>query len=190
MLHGSFSQERVDMSDTARMAAAIALSMAASFPAMAQESEPGRPASGPDAPVVVFEFTATDVAAEGDLIASVLEMAAAPQVSRLVASDPSADAARVEGALVFDGLDAFSRWRETEMDAFLQPVGGMAGLETTVRVFRAGLLAKGYPREAGGGLGDVSITYRNSGNKAAGDADIDAVTVICPGDDADCKPSN
>ena len=36
---------------------------------------------------------------------------------------------------------------------------------------------------------DISIIYSNSDNESEGDADIDAVTVIC-GDGAQCEPSN
>ncbi|SFP47660.1 hypothetical protein [Tranquillimonas alkanivorans] len=177
---------------TSRLAPLCALILAAAPGPLAAQDQAGQDAPAPSSDtVVVFEFTATDVQAEGDLTARILGMAEAPQVARVVTSGPPSDGAtRVEGALVFDGLDAFSTWRESEMEPFFQPVGGTSGLDTTLRIFRADLVAAGNPDGAGGALGDVSVTYHNSDNDSAGDADIDAVTVVCPGDHADCKPSN
>jgi len=139
--------------------------------------------------VVVLEFFAPDVQMAGDAVSDLLEMGREEQLSRLEVPDLGAEVSRVEGALVFQEFEAFSLWREDRMEGFFQPVGGMNDLDVSLRIFRPDLLAQSdVPgREP---IGDVSVSYRNTGNESAGDADIDAVTVICPGDQADCKPSN
>lgn len=101
---------------------------------------------------------------EGDPVSATLEMAEEPRVSRLEVSDISSGAARVEGALVFEGLESFSLWRESELERFLQPIGGEAVSDTTLRIFRPELVAKGAQPNSGSPLGDVSISYRNSEN--------------------------
>ena len=135
-------------------------------------------------PTVVFDFTLAELQGE-DYVDEGLEMAQDPHVARL---SVSADAA--SGSLVFEDLATFTEWRETEMGAFFEPLGGPDVVETSLRVTRADLLRATDPLAATDAMGSVSIEYSSSGNEATGDADVDAVTVICPGDDADCKPSN
>lgn len=139
--------------------------------------------------VAVLEFTANDVNMERDVVSNVLDIAQEPSLSRLEISNLTAETSRVVGALVFDEIEAFSVWRKEKMESFFQPIGEMTELDTTLRIFRPELLAQSDVQGLSS-LRDVSITYRNSDNDSAGDADIDAVTVICPGDQADCKPSN
>lgn len=178
------------MSVIARLPVAIGLTLALSFPIEAQETGQEDTDAPSSVPVIVFEVSVPRAVADGSLLAVILDMAEAPQLSRVQVSDLFADASGVDATLVFEGLETFSLWRENEMEPFLRPLGGMAGANVTLRIFRSDLLATGHPQQTAAGLGDVSVTYRNSGNDSAGDADIDAVTVICPGDDADCKPSN
>ncbi|WP_370159307.1 hypothetical protein [Limimaricola soesokkakensis] len=111
------------------------------------------------------------------------------QLSRLEVPDLGAEISRVEGALVFQEFEAFSLWREDKMESFFQPVGGVSDLKMSLRIFRPDLLAQSNVPGMDP-IGDVAVSYSNTGNESAGDADIDAVTVICPGDQADCKPSN
>ena len=159
-----------------------------------QQSAEAQPQGGEDqqvqveradaSPTVVFDFTLAEPQGE-DYVNEGLEMAQDPHVARL---SVSADAA--SGSLVFEDFDAFTEWRETEMGAFFEPLGGPEVVETSLRVTRADLLRASDPLAATDAMGSVSIEYSSSGNEATGDADVDAVTVICPGDDADCKPSN
>lgn len=59
-----------------------------------------------------------------------------------------------------------------------------------LQAFRPDLLGESDPRAAMGSLDSMSVEYVNIGHDAAGASDIDAVTVVCPGDGAKCKPSN
>ncbi|WP_375259271.1 hypothetical protein [Citreimonas sp.] len=161
-------------------------------PAGAQSTEPAAPDT-----VIVVEFRALDLAIDGGAVDAALALADTPHLADLdisVASgtpDAGRDGARydLDGALVFSDLDSFSSWKEDGMTGFFDPVGGLAQVATSMRVFRPNLLAQADDGMRSG-FEDVSIRYRNSGNDAAGDSDIDAVTVLCPGDHADCKPSN
>lgn len=139
--------------------------------------------------VLVLEFSATDVTMAGDVVPDLLEMGQEKQLSRLDVADLGAEISRVEGALVFQEFEAFSLWREDKMESFFQPVGGVSDLKMSLRIFRPELLAQSNVPGMDP-IDDVSVSYRNTGNDSAGDADIDAVTVICPGEQADCKPSN
>lgn len=139
--------------------------------------------------VLVLEFSAMDVNMGRNAVSNLLEMGQEKQLSRLEVPGLSAEVSRVEGALVFQDFETFSLWREDRMEGFFQPVGGMNDLDMSLRVFRPELLAQSKVPGMEP-IGDVSVSYRNTGNDSAGDADIDAVTVICPGDQADCKPSN
>ncbi|WP_334061063.1 hypothetical protein [Limimaricola cinnabarinus] len=139
--------------------------------------------------VIVLEFSATEVKMAGDAVPNLLEMGKETQLSRLEVPDLGAEVSRVEGALVFQDFGTFSLWREDRMEGFFQPVGGMNDLDMSLRIFRPDLLAQSNVPGMDP-IGDVAVSYRNTGNESAGDADIDAVTVICPGDQADCKPSN
>lgn len=140
-------------------------------------------------PVVVLEFNAPEVSLEGaDAFAGVLVLADDPHLARMIVS-PGPDGG-VSGALVFPGVDAFTAWHDGDGSGFFDPLGESASIEQTLRVSREDLMR--HLEDAGGlgSLDELSIEYANTDNDAAGDADIDAVTVICAGDDADCKPSN
>ena len=170
------------------LTAGLALMMSASSLLAQQDAAQGE-ATPVSKTVLVLEFTASDVKMAGDVVPNLLEMGQEKQLSRLEVSDLDAEVSYIEGALVFQEFEAFSLWREDRMESFFQPVGGMEDLEMTLHIFRPELLAQSDVHGTGA-LSDVSVSYRNTGNDSAGDADIDAVTVICPGDQADCKPSN
>ncbi|SDY92553.1 hypothetical protein [Citreimonas salinaria] len=147
--------------------------------------------------VVVVAFSATGLALENNAVNAVIELARDPNLSDVEVSvaepEPNENGPSnrydLDGALVFSKLASFTQWHEKHMDNYFAPVGGLDAVETSFHVARPDLLElKDLGAEHG--LEDVSISYSNSGNDAAGDADIDAVTVICPGDHADCKPSN
>ncbi|CUH40195.1 hypothetical protein JSE7799_02925 [Jannaschia seosinensis] len=179
------------MSNTKKTTLAAGLLLSGlSSPIQAQDTAQDESSAQSTVPVVVYEFAATEVGAEPNLVAAMLNMAEEPQLSRLEVTDVSADTSGLEGALVFEGLESFSLWREDGMQSFFEQLGGVGSLDTTLRIFRPNLMAKGYLDGTGNALEEVSVNYRNSGNDSAGDADIDAVTVVCPGDHADCKPSN
>lgn len=123
-------------------------------------------------------------------IADVLAQAEAPQLARLVVRDPPDEPANVNGTLLFADVAALVAWRQTQMEDFLTPMGGADEVETTIRLVNRELLdAYGLGR-SDMGLENLSVTYTNADNASDGDADIDAVTVVCPGDFADCSPSN
>lgn len=179
---------------TTPAAAALAALLALAAPAAAQD-EAARAApddaqgdvqDAQDAgtAVVVLEFSAPEARA-GDLVATAAEMARAPFVARIEVAGSGADRDGASGTLVFQDLDRFLDWRGRDMAAFFEPLGGLDAVSRTVRVDRPGLLA----RTQGGTAHGARIAYVNRDNDAAGDADIDAVTVLCSGD-ADCKPSN
>lgn len=92
----------------------------------------------------------------------------------------------LKGKLVCETEDAYAAWAENDLVTTFAPLGGIASV-ARLDISRPEANASS---RMGGGSGDTSITYQNTGNDATGDADIDAVTVICPGDYADCKPSN
>lgn len=163
--------------------------------AQARESEPVEGAA-PNSlsneavvPLVVLEFRAQQIPLEGgDPFASLSALTADPHLARLIAT-AGADGG-VSGALVFEGVDAFRAWNDGEGSGFFDPLGEGASVERTLKVWRDDLV--GYLADQGGlgSLDGLSIEYTNTDNDAAGDADIDAVTVVCSGTDADCKPSN
>ncbi|MCZ4260608.1 hypothetical protein O4G76_07105 [Limimaricola sp. G21655-S1] len=153
-----------------------------------QDAAQGEPTAGWDT-VLVLEFVAPEVRVAGDVVPDLLEMGREKQLSRLEVPDLGAEISRVEGALMFQEFEAFSLWRKDKMESFFQPVGGVNDLDMSLRIFRPELLAQSNVPGMDP-IGDVAVSYRNTGNDSAGDADIDAVTVICPGDQADCKPSN
>ena len=124
-------------------------------------------------------------------VAGVLTGADAPQLARLVLRDPPDAPASAEGTLLFGDLAALAEWRQTDMDDFLAPMGGADAVATTIRVVNKDTLAAYGLGGTQTGLENLSITYTNTGNDTGGaDADIDAVTVVCPGDFAECSPSN
>jgi hypothetical protein len=124
-------------------------------------------------------------------IGGVIARANEPQLARLVLRDPPNEPASVHGTLLFSDVAELAAWRQSRMADFLAPMGGADELRTTIRIVNRDLLnayGLGNPDSA---LENLSITYTNTGNDASGgDADIDAVTVVCPGDFADCSPSN
>ncbi|MXO84573.1 hypothetical protein GRI38_00805 [Altererythrobacter aurantiacus] len=96
--------------------------------------------------------------------------------------------AEVRATIVFESMAHFLSWRETEMAQFFDAFGQNIEIRS-VRIVRPEELAKAGASDLSQIADDIAITYRNSGNESEGDADIDAVTVIC-GDGAQCKPSN
>lgn len=166
----------------------LALVMSSSSLWAQQDAAPSAPTAASEV-VIVLEFTVPDVEMAGDVVPDLLKMSQEKQLSRLEVSDLGAEIIGVEGALVFQEFEAFSLWREDRMESFFQPVGGMNDLEMSLRIFRPELLAQSAVPGMDS-IGDVSVSYHNTGNDSAGDADIDAVTVICPDDQADCNPSN
>lgn len=120
-----------------------------SIPIQAQNSsqEQEQPTTAEaSAPVILLEFSASKVP-DGDAITAFLDMAADPRVSRLEVSGLFGSIGTVDGTLVFQSPDAFSRWRENGMEPFFQPVGGMSAVDATLRGFRPALLAKSQPRK-------------------------------------------
>ncbi|PRY94477.1 hypothetical protein BCF33_0067 [Hasllibacter halocynthiae] len=94
------------------------------------------------------------------------------------------------GTLVFRSVGAFENWRRDERGEFYETFGGADAVEEESLAFRPDLLAISDPEELLAGLKTLSIAYVNTGNDSKGDADIDAVTVVCPGLGAECSPSN
>lgn len=123
-------------------------------------------------------------------VADVIARADEPHLARLVLRDPPGEPVSVEGTLLFGDVDALVTWRRTRMADFLQPMGGARAIETTIRVVNRDLLGEYGLGNRASNLENLQVTYTNTGNTADGDADIDAVTVVCPGDFANCSPSN
>lgn len=98
------------------------------------------------------------------------------------------DGAEVRGTVVFSSMDEFLAWRETEMTRFFSAFGQNIEIRS-VRIVQPEELAKAGATDLSQIADDISIIYSNSDNESEGDADIDAVTVIC-GDGAQCEPSN
>lgn len=132
---------------------------------------------------VVLQFKAADVQ-QGNLPVRAAALAVEPYVRRVRFSGE--EDGKASGVLLFDDVERFSRWRETEMAGFFALLGPGATIQS-VKISRSDGLSG--PDGDLLGIGDVSIQYRNAENEAEGDADIDAVTVIC-GDGAECEPSN
>ena len=201
---------------TLATAALVLLAACATDPANAQDraADTMRASDEPLPSLVVFEFDTVRAADEGGQdqsrdqqsreqrsseaqqadpisIAGILARADAPELARLVLRDPPDAPASAEGTLLFGDVAELARWRQTRMEDFLAPMGGADAVATTVRVVNHDVLAAyglGGPRT---GLENLSITYTNTGNDTGGaDADIDAVTVVCPGDFAECSPNN
>ena len=120
-------------------------------------------------------------------MAVALKMAQEPFVARI--DVPSGSEGSLMGTLVFDDPEAFTAFREGGMNAFFEPLGDPSTVQMDLTVFRPDLVREGDP-SASGGLGGFSVNYSNDDNRSAGDADIDAVTVVCPGENAECSPSN
>lgn len=188
----------------AALACAIASILAPVVPAGAQQPDQDQAAGTPEAqdraqgapaprqtepPVVVLDFDARGIRSGEEVLPELLGLAESPQLAELTLSpgdEPSAS-----GSLVFEGLDAFETWRDEDAQAFFDAFGDGATIERTVRIRRGALAAlAGRDGSVGlGGLERVSIDYSTEDNEATGDADIDAVTVLC-GEGADCEPSN
>ncbi|XBQ16624.1 MAG: hypothetical protein ABL308_01825 [Oceanicaulis sp.] len=123
-------------------------------------------------------------------VPGVLARAETPQLARLKLRERPDAPTAVDGLLIFEDVSALTAWRQTRMDSFFEPMGGAGAIEMKIRLVDKALLEQyglGGPDTP---IENVSITYENTGNEADGDADIDAVTVICPGDFAECDPSN
>jgi hypothetical protein len=120
----------------------------------------------------------------------VLDNAAGAPLVRLVVNDHPGEGTSVNGMLVFTDIAGLTAWRGSEMEDFFAPLGGMDMVETTIRIVDRGRLAEYGLGTSDTPLENLTITYVNEGNESDGDADIDAVTVVCPGDFADCSPSN
>ena len=151
---------------------------------------PNQPDHPPQYPIVVVDFTATDLAG-ADMFPNVVELARKPYVARLsltpVVALPLAKPP-VSGMLVFEGIDAYEDWRSDGMHDFFDVLGESATVASTLRITRSDLLRASEPL-AGGELGNVTVNYVNEGNTSEKDADLDAVTVICT-EDANCSPTN
>jgi hypothetical protein len=177
----------------------VAVSTGAAFAQQGDGSaNPDRPApSAPDAqaqvsdgvpPLVVRVEFGAELPGGDDVISAGTELAGPDYVARVDVS-PEPDG-MVTGTRVFEDVAAFSNWRSDDMEEYFGPIGGAAGVAMDVTVFRPEALRRSDPDSFLGGLEGLSIHYANTGNHAAGDADIDAVTVICTGGDARCAPSN
>lgn len=133
---------------------------------------------------LVVHFTASNIQPR-TIAARAAAIAQEPYVGRIRFSRREEGSA--SGVLLFDDINSFTGWRDGTMEGFFDALGPEATVQS-VRIMRPEQL-----RASGGdellGLGDVKIQYSNAGNEADGDADIDAVTVIC-GEGANCEPSN
>ena len=198
------------MNDLPLAAAVFALTACATADAQAVSAQ-DRADDGPAPNVVVVEFRAGGAAA-GDQagrgsspqdgrrsgqagasvsIPEVLARAEAPELARLVLNDPPDAPASAEGTLLFDDVASLARWRQRRMEDFLAPMGGEDAVTTTIRIVNKDVLGAYGLGGTRAGLENLSITYTNTGHDTGGaDADIDAVTVVCPGDFAECSPSN
>ncbi|EKE43275.1 hypothetical protein OCGS_2612 [Oceaniovalibus guishaninsula JLT2003] len=144
------------------------------------------PADGPSF-VAVLDFT-VELGADIDPVAAVTQMAQSEHLARLD-TDPDL-AIGTSGKLVFQDPADYATWLQEEADTFFGPVGGLEAVNLNALVFRPDLLSISDPEALLAGLENLSIRYVNMGNRSDGDADIDAVTVVCTGRGADCKPSN
>ena len=166
----------------------LSLGLAAS-PALAQSTD-GASTDEPDAPappVAVIGFTVSGVAGR-DALRAALDLASSPHLARL--TTPREDAGEaMRGRLVFDSPDAARDWLEQDLETWSAPLQG-AELVLSAEIYREDLLRRSDMQTVLDGLDELDIAYRNTGNDAAGDSDIDAVTVVCTGTEADCKPSN
>jgi hypothetical protein len=137
--------------------------------------------------VVSIDFTAV---ADGvdDPLGAAAELARDDRIASVTAIT-GADTA-ITGTLVVESLDAFAELRGGAMDDLFAPVGGADAVSFVMTAFRPSLLRTSDPETLLDGLDELTIEYTNTGNHAAGDSDIDAVTVICTGGDANCTPSN
>ena len=153
-----------------------------SVPTVANETEPA---------AVVVSFLAEGLSSDVDATAVVLGMAAQPYVAEVGTSERRGEdgedtTANLRGKLVFESEATYEAWVSGDMDDLFAPLGGVSEV-ARLDISRPEASASS---SVGAVSRDMSITYQNTGNDAEGDADIDAVTVICPGDYADCKPSN
>lgn len=95
---------------------------------------------------------------------------------------------QLTGILAFESIQEFEEWGASGFEEFIAPFGPDASLRS-LRFVRPNHSVIG-DNDALAALAErIQVSYRNTGNEAEGDADIDAVTVIC-GDGATCKPSN
>lgn len=173
----------------------LALFLCLAMPAAAQQAQPQQPddpqggftldESLPDI-VAVLSFSAATTG--GDPLATAAELARDPRAARVALRRDAGEA--ITGRLVFEDVAALEAFRADGMADYFAPVGGMDSVEVEMTAFRPALLRRSDAEALLDGLDSLSITYSNDGNRAAGDADIDAVTVICTGGDADCTPSN
>lgn len=132
---------------------------------------------------VVLHYSVTGVQSDS-LLARATAIAAEPHVARVRMAGEGKSS---KGVLVFASLEDYASWRERRMAGFFNGFGPGATVES-VRILRPDQIEKSQAMDLLG-IGDVNIQYRNADNEAEGDADIDAVTVICA-DGAECEPSN
>ncbi|MCJ7421753.1 hypothetical protein [Sphingomicrobium astaxanthinifaciens] len=164
----------------------VAAAFAAVLPAPLAAAPPAPPvAAAAPAPALVVRLTADAPAVERPLLVA-QRLARDPRVAR--ATFDNEDGALLALVLVFPDRADFSRWMNGGRPALLDGLGEGARIRSITLtdpalVRRAGLDPRGLP------AGNVSVTYANSGRTVEGDADIDAVTVLCT-DGALCKPSN
>lgn len=113
-------------------------------------------------------------------------LAMQPDVARVMLRER--DQTRMSAVLVFNDRADFLTWQETQSGRFWTELGNSAKIRSVTVSDRRLLDMAGLGR-AGMLPENVSVTYENTGETADGDADIDAVTVICS-DGAICEPSN
>ncbi|WP_338243775.1 hypothetical protein [Aurantiacibacter hainanensis] len=135
---------------------------------------------------ILMRFEMQNTTLSSGMLSAATQSATQPNVARLGLED--GETGEVSGLLVFATIDEFAAWRESSMDSFFGNFGEDASFRS-VRIIRPAN-AELSGRSGLSQLADeIRISYQNAENEAAGDADIDAVTVIC-GDGAECTPSN
>lgn len=134
----------------------------------------------------VVQFEARSGSSDEAIVPVITQAASQPHVAKLTLSQ--SDRTRVSGTLLFETMEGFETWRSSDMQPFFDQFGEEFSV-TSLRVRLPRELARASDNGLASIADDINIAYRNTGNDADGDADIDAVTVIC-GDGADCTPSN
>ena len=163
--------------------ACIAAAAALAAPPLSAQPE----GAGDAPPVAVLSFTVSGLA-PGAVMGAALDLAASEHLARL-RTPPEGSDEQLRGALVFRGIEAARAWIEGEMADWRAPVGE-AEIDMGLELYREDLLRMSDVETVLAGLEELDIEYTNTGNDAEGDSDIDAVTVVCTGDDPDCEPSN
>ena len=136
--------------------------------------------------VMVIDFKG-GADADQDMMTAAASIA---QDARIAEVTLAPEAGKISGTIVLEDPNAFADLQDGGFDTLFAPLGGAESVEMQMTAFRPALLRMADPEALMEGMGELTIEYTNTGNDSEGDADIDAVTVICTGPDAKCTPSN